>query len=142
MGSPMKIERPDFEEEAGFFDADGVATNFFYYRCCDRASDVFLDAVSLGAIAREAENRSTYSATAEIEVSDPVRRGDSLDYEITVDRIGGKSVNYSVRVLKDGASEPAVLYRTVGVCMDMSDVTPMAIPDFVKEKLAAFASGE
>ena len=138
MGEALKVSNPDFEEEDGFFDASGEATNFFYYRCCDRASDVFLDAVSLGAIAREEENRSTYSATAEVEVISAVRRGDQLNYEVAVDRIGGKSINYTVRVFRVGEDQPAAIYKTVGVCMDMTEVRPTVIPDFVKEKLAAF----
>lgn len=124
--------------EPGLFDAAGHATSFFYYRTCDQASDFFLDEVDLGAEARRSINQSTYSATASIEVLDPVEAGMALRYEVTVERIGGKSVGYRVIVLNAEDGRTHAIYDTVGVCMDMAGPTPKTIPDSVREKLERF----
>ena len=125
-------------DEPGLYDDTGVATSFFYYRTCDQVSDLLLDAVDLGAEARRTINQSTYSATASIDVSDPVKKGDRLRYEVTVERIGGKSVGYRAKVLNAEDGHLHAVFDTVAVCMDMSGPTPKAIPDSVREKLEGF----
>lgn len=135
----MQVDGDFIADEPGQFDEHGMALSFFYYRNCDRASDYFLDEVGIGAEARRSINRSTYSATATLDVVEPVTRGTPLRFEITVSRIGGKSVGYRVTMLGAKDDRVRAIYDTVGVCMDMTGPTPMAIPDEVREKLSAFA---
>lgn len=126
------------ETEPGFFDQSGVALSFFYYRNCDRASDIFLDVIGLGAEARHAINRSNYTAVAGIDVLNPVSEGEALRFSVQVDRIGGKSLTY--RVLMQNAEDGAVraVFNTVGVCMDMTGPTPMTIPDDVRAVISQY----
>lgn len=137
---PEMLVPDDFiEDEPGLWEADGRASAFFYYRTCDQASDVFLDAVDLGATARREIDQSTYSAAAELTVEKPVRKGEALVFAVRVLRIGGKSMTYAVEVL--GAEDRArrAVYTSVGVCMDMTGPRPKPIPDSVREKLEAYA---
>jgi acyl-CoA thioesterase FadM len=134
----LTVDGDFIETEPGFFGPDGIATAFFYYRVCDRASDVFLDAVALGETSRREINRSTYSATCELEVVEPARDGMALSFDIAVLRVGGKSLTYEVvaRAAEDG--RPLARYETVGVCMDMAGPTPMTIPDEVRTALSLY----
>lgn len=134
----LTVDGAFIEPEPGFFGPDGAATAFFYYRVCDRASDVFLDAVGLGETARREINRSTYSATCALEVSEPAREGEPLSFEIAVLRIGGKSVTYEVAARDAADGRLLARYETVGVCMDMTGPAPMAIPDTVRESLSEY----
>lgn len=134
----LTVDGAFIEPEPGFFAPDGTATAFFYYRVCDQASDVFLESVGLGETARRQINRSTYSAICELDVREPAREGVPLRFDIAVLRIGGKSVTYEVSARDAGDGRLLARYETVGVCMDMTGPSPMAIPDTVRESLSRF----
>jgi acyl-CoA thioesterase FadM len=134
----LEVDDTFIEEEPGLFNAAGTALAFFYYRTCDRASDMFLDAVGLGAEDRRLHDRSTYSATATLQVEEPVRRGQRLTYRVSVRRIGGKSITYRVEVLGAEDGRRRAVFDTVGVCMDMTGPKPMQIPDEIRARIEEF----
>jgi 4-hydroxybenzoyl-CoA thioesterase len=57
----------------------------------------------------------------------PLRFGDVLAVELTVEKVGEKSVSFLYRGLRDGV--PAVEGRTTVVCVSMDDFKGRAIPD-------------
>lgn len=136
----LEIGDTFIEDEPGLFGHDGTAQAFFYFRTCDRASDMFLDAVGLGAEDRRQHNRSTYSATATLTVEEPVKRGIRLLYRVSVQRIGGKSIGYRVEVLGAEDGRRRAIFDTVGVCMDMTGPRPMHIPDAIRERLEQYTA--
>ncbi len=125
-------------QEPGFYDENGTALTFFYYRNCDRASDIFLDSVGVGEQARREINRSTYSATANLVVADSVPQNTPLRFEISVTRIGGKSFGYRTRMLNAADDTCYATYDSVAVCMDMTGPTPIPLPDDVRDQLGNY----
>ncbi|NMM46234.1 hypothetical protein HH303_17215 [Rhodospirillaceae bacterium KN72] len=124
--------------EEGLFDQDGLATGFFYYRQCDLASDVFFDDIGMGVRERHALQRSNFAATASLEIFNPVRHGESVTFDVSVIRVGTKSMTYRIRMNSVGDGALRAVVESVGVCMDMAAGRPMALPDEVKARIQAY----
>ena len=134
---PVAGDVIDLSEE-GLFDEDGLATAFFYYRQCDLASDVFFEDIGMGARERHELQRSNFAATASLEVFNPIRNGEGVTFDVSVTRIGTKSMTYRIR-MKDGRDGAVrAIVESVGVCMDMAAGRPMALPDEVKARIQAY----
>ena len=134
------VASASLEEEQGFFNADGTAQSFFFFRYFDVISDTFLDELGVGPVARAEKDLSTYIATADVTIHAPVKRGDALRFEFDVARIGGKSFGYQGRMLALGSGTLHATYDAVSVTMDMSDApTPIAIPDDTRAVLNRYA---
>ncbi len=134
----MQVPGDFIQIEPGMFDETGRAESFFYYRVFDLASDTLLNAAGLGADARRTINRSTYTATAELHIEEPVIQGERLRFEVVVTRIGGKSVTYRTRMIGVDDGRVKATYDTVGVCMDMTGPTSIPIPDDVRSVLEGY----
>lgn len=130
-------------EEDGFFDQNGVAQSFFFFRHFDVVSDAFLDAVGVGPIARKEKDLSTYIATADVTIQKPITRHDPLRFEFSVNRIGGKSFGYRSSMFHSDTGELHAIYDAVSVTMDMNGTpTPVSLPDSTRQALAAYEGGE
>ena len=134
---PVAGDVVDLSED-GLFDEDGLATAFFYYRQCDLASDVFFEDIGMGVRERHTLQRSNYAATVSLEIVNPVRSGEDVAFDVSVTRIGTKSMTYRIRMkdADDGAVRAVV--ESVGVCMDMVAGRPMALPDDVKVRIQTY----
>ncbi|MDF1750291.1 MAG: thioesterase family protein [Alphaproteobacteria bacterium] len=134
----LKVPGDFITAEPGFYDENGTAQAFFYFRNCDRASDIFLDSVGVGEKARREINRSTYSATANLTVKEAVPQETPLRFEVSVLRIGGKSFGYRTQMFGASDEKCYATYDSVAVCMDMTGPTPISLPEEVRDALSAY----
>lgn len=124
------VDHVTLAEEEGLYTPDGGTQSFFYFRYFDVVSDIFLDAVGVGPVARAERNLSTYNATADVTILKPLMRGEPARFECDVVRIGAKSFGYQCRMLNVADGTVCATYDAISVTMDMTDApTPIVIPD-------------
>lgn len=72
----------------------------------------------------------------------PVRFGDRVDVEMSLERIGTRSLAIRYRVLRPGAPQdgPHATGRVVYVVVDLNTFRPIQLPDDLRELFASLAS--
>lgn len=126
-------------DQPGFFDESDLALPFFYARVIDKGCTEFLDRVSVGPTALEAESRSSYTATVRMDILEVVRPEESLTMGSAVTRIGGKSFNYRIALFRKSDGAMVADSHHVAVVMDMTGPSPIRIPDSVRSIMEGYS---
>ncbi len=65
----------------------------------------------------------------------PLKHGDEISVELTCLRLGKSSVTLRYRIFRPGVAEPAAVAEITTVCVDMSDIHAVPLPDRLRAAL-------
>lgn len=126
-------------------DAAGIMHFSTFFNYMEQAEHELLRSVGLSVLEQDhnAEGALTWPrVSAGCDFRQPLRFEDEFEIEVSVERLGEKSVTYAFRFLHDG--NEAAAGRVTAVCCRMSPKTPplpVKIPRHILEKLSPFAEG-
>ncbi|MEN8148934.1 MAG: thioesterase family protein [Planctomycetota bacterium] len=78
------------------------------------------------------------AVAANVEFKNPLAYGDTVDVEVTIDRIGGSSLVTRYRVRKRGSAELVAEGTVTTVTVDMDSFRPCPLPDRLREVFARY----
>jgi len=80
------------------------------------------------------------AVAANVEFRKPLSYGDTVDVEVTIDRIGGSSLVTRYRVRKQGADDLVAEGTVTTVTVDMDSFRPRPLPDRLREVFERYAT--
>jgi 4-hydroxybenzoyl-CoA thioesterase len=125
----------------GDLDAAGIAyypnlVNFLH----ESFEDFFVGHVGRPYPEVYAEGLGFPTVQLEVEFASPVRYGDHVEMRLTVERVGGSSVQMRYEAFVEG--RPVFRGRNVAVVVDMKTFRPVPLPEWIRERfLAAMEPG-
>ncbi|MGH8014600.1 MAG: acyl-CoA thioesterase [Candidatus Zixiibacteriota bacterium] len=122
-------------------DAAGVIYFANFYRMAHTTYEAFME--SLGFSIRYFLDKAPclpLIVHSEADYKKPIRTGDKLAVELTVEKIGNSSYGLGYDI-KDHNNELVAQLKTVHVAVSKKDGRKMPLPDDFKKKLSGFASG-
>jgi YbgC/YbaW family acyl-CoA thioester hydrolase len=122
-------------------DMAGVAHFASYFRWMEEVEHAFFRSVGLSVVmTQDGKEIGWPRVAAACEYSAPARFEDELELRLRVTKVGNKSFNYEVDVLKGG--QRIALGKLTSICCAVSaggGFTPVEIPPEIRQKLAGQA---
>lgn len=81
------------------------------------------------------------AAHLEVDFLRPLRYGDHIQVEVGIEKVGSSSIIWRYRIFRPNEKEPAAKARIVTVNVDMDSFEKQAVPDWLRHRLEAYASG-
>jgi YbgC/YbaW family acyl-CoA thioester hydrolase len=122
-------------------DAAGICHFANYLRFMERVEHAFFRSLGLSVVTPDDERSISFPRVkVECDYRAPAHFEEVIDVELTVERVGGKSLTFALHFHRDG--KPIARGRMVCVCCHMvygGAMTPIDIPDFSRTPLAPYA---
>lgn len=127
-----------FRRAIRFDEVDAAGILFFarYLNFCHEAMESFFEGVDggyAGLVARD--HRGFPAVRAEVDFEAPVRYGDAVRIELTIEHVGNTSCTFRYRMLKEGDDALIATIRHVCVYCDLVTVTKLPFRDDVRAHL-------
>lgn len=132
MGTFRSQRRVEFRDT----DAAQIAHFATFFNYMEEVEHEYLRSLGLSVVMRDSAGTLSWPrVSAQCDYEGAVRFEDVLDVELTVERVGEKSVTYRFVFLHD--ARPVAAGRLTAVCCRMHDGEPLAvpIPDEIASKL-------
>lgn len=132
MGTFRSQRRVEFKDT----DAAGIAHFSTFFNYMEEVEHAYLRSLGLSVVMRDSAGTLSWPrVSAQCDYEGAVRFEDVLDVELTVERVGEKSVTYCFTFLHDGRAVAAG--HLTAVCCRMQDGEPISvpIPDEIASKL-------
>lgn len=100
-----------------------IAFEEFFERCAGKDYSRVLEEDGLGFP----------TVRVETDFRKPVRYGDTLGISLTVERVGGSSVEILFTVARLGDAEPCMVSRQTVVAVDMGTFSPIQLPEAYRQ---------
>ena len=108
-------------------DAAGIAHFSTFFNYMEEVEHEFLRSLGLSVVMRDAQGVLSWPrVSAQCDYQGAVRFEDVVDVELSVDRVGEKSVTYRFLFLHDGRQ--VAEGRLAAVCCRMEEGTPRSVP--------------
>jgi 4-hydroxybenzoyl-CoA thioesterase/acyl-CoA thioester hydrolase len=123
-------------------DAAGIAHFVAFFRWMEQAEHDLLRSVGLSVVTHDADGVMSWPrVNAKCDFRSALRFEDVVQIEVSISRLGEKSITFQHRFLKDG--QDLALGEVTSVCCRLpgkSPPQPIPIPDWYRERLARFAA--
>lgn len=117
-------------------DAGGVVYHANYIRFMERARTEFLRSLGIGLAALERDHGVVFAVRAlSIDYRKPARLDDWLEVTVAFEAVRAASILFTQSIRRDG--EPLCEGRVRVASLSAAHFKPVAIPDFMLERLAA-----
>lgn len=138
---PAKSFRTTRRVEFCDTDAAGILHFSAFFQLMEQAEHELLRSASLSVVMSDAEGKISWPrVSARCDFRSAVRFEEELEIAVSISRLGEKSVTYAFAVTCQGRDVAAG--EITSVCCRMREgqpPEPMVIPDWFRQKLAAFA---
>jgi acyl-CoA thioester hydrolase len=123
-------------------DAAGIAHFVAFFRWMEQAEHDLLRSVGLSVVTHDAQGLMSWPrVNAQCDFRSAARFEDVLQIEVSIGRVGEKSITFQHRFLRDGAE--LAIGQVTSVCCRLPEdgpPQPMAIPAWYREKIEGFAA--
>lgn len=134
MGTFRSQRRVEFKDT----DAAGIAHFSTFFNYMEEVEHEYLRSLGLSVVMRDSAGTLSWPrVSAQCDYEGAVRFEDVLDVELTVERVGEKSVTYRFVFLH--VDRPIAAGRLTAVCCRIHDGEPLAV--LIPEEIAAKLSG-